>query len=178
MITYKELKKEVIYIKSLLLVIDLQKSFINNKTIDIVERVEKLIERNNYDYIAFTKFINDKNSNWYKILDYKGCISKEDQEIVVSTKNHDVFDKKIYSALTDDLKCYMKKNNISTLYLCGIDTDACVLKTALDLFENGYNVKVLEKYCMSCAGKQNHKKAIEILKRLIGKDNVIEKKNV
>ena len=32
-----------------------------------------------------------------------------------------------------------KENKIKDIYLCGIDTDACVLKTAIDLFENNYN---------------------------------------
>ena len=38
------------------------------------------------------------------------------------------------------------ENHIEQIYLCGIDTDACVFKTALDLFENEYDVYVLEKY--------------------------------
>ena len=98
--------------KSLLLIIDLQKNFINNETENCLKRIKKLLSSNKYNYIAFTK-------------------------------------------------------------LCGIDTDACVLKTALDLFDSGYNVKVIENCTMSHSGQENHYMAIHLLKKLIGKDNVI-----
>ncbi len=68
---------------------------------------------------------------------------------------------------------YISENNINYIYLCGIDTDACVMKTAVDLFENGLNVKVIENYCMSHSGKKIHKSAIKMLKKLIGNKNVI-----
>lgn len=68
---------------------------------------------------------------------------------------------------------YFWENNINYIYLCGIETDACVMKTAVDLFENGLNVKVIEKYCMSHSGKKFHKSAIKMLKKLIDNKSVI-----
>ena len=58
--------------------------------------------------------------------------------------------------------------------MCGIDTDACVLKTALDLFENNYDVKVIEDCSMSHSGIEYHNSAINMLKKLIGNQNVIK----
>ncbi|MEI3434494.1 MAG: hypothetical protein V8R26_05800, partial [Clostridia bacterium] len=52
----------------------------------------------------------------------------------------------------------IKENDVEQIYLC-LDfknTDACVLKTALDLFENNYEVYVLKEYCMSGAGQKIH----------------------
>lgn len=57
--------------------------------------------------------------------------------------------------------------------MCGVDTDACIMKTAVDLFENGLNVKVIENYCMSHSGKKFHKSTIKMLKKLIGNKNVL-----
>ena len=68
---------------------------------------------------------------------------------------------------------YLKENKIKDIYLCGIDTDACVFKTAIDLFENNYNVKVIEYYTMSHSGRRYHKFAIKMLKKLIGKDSIV-----
>ena len=65
-------------------------------------------------------------------------------------------------------------NNIETIYLCGIDTDACVLKTALDLFENKFDVKVIEDCSMSHSGIEYHNSAINMLRKLIGNQNVIK----
>lgn len=158
---------------SLLLVIDVQKNFINKKTRNIPSRIENLIQKNKFNYIVFTKFINDKDSNFYKVLNYKGCMTEEDRRIVIDTKDNRVLEKRTYTALTPELMTYLKENKIKDIYLCGIDTDACVLKTAIDLFENNYNVKVIEYCTMSHSGRRYHKSAIKMLKKLIGKDSII-----
>ena len=40
---------------SLLLVIDMQEAFINENTEHLIEKVEKLIHSNHYDYVVFTR---------------------------------------------------------------------------------------------------------------------------
>lgn len=159
---------------TLLLVIDLQKNFINEETKYCHKKIKKLLDCNNYDFIAFTKFINDEDSNFYKTLNWKGCMTEEDRQIMVDTKDHKVFEKRTYTAFNKEFKDYIKDNNIDTIYLCGIDTDACVLKTALDLFDNDYNVKVIEDCSMSHSGYKMHESAINILKKNIGSNNVIK----
>ncbi len=156
-----------------LLVIDVQKDFINENTKPILLKIEKLVNSNQFKNIAFTRFINDVNSLWYKNLNYKGCLTKEQQQIAIDTKNYKIFDKKIYSSLNDELKRYLIENNIDEIYLCGFDTDACISKTALDLFENNYNVYVLKDYCMSHKSIELHNIYINNLARLIGKNKIV-----
>ena len=157
----------------LLLVIDAQPNFINENTKPILDKIKELIESNLYDKIAFTRFINDEDSIYYKKLKYKGCMTEETQKIVLDTKNYEIFDKKIYSSVNDEFEKYIKDNDINEIHLCGFDTDACVQKTALDLFEKNYNVFVLKDYCMSHSSKELHDVIIKNLKRLIGRNNVI-----
>ena len=159
--------------KKLLLVIDLQQSFIGGKTKKLPLRINRLINSDKFDYIAFTRFINDGNSLWFNKLSFDGCMNDEDRKIVIDTSDYKIFDKWIYTAVNDQLKKYIKDNNISEIYLCGLDTDACVFKTAIDLFESGYNVYVLKDYCMSNAGFIVHRLALNSLKRLIGKDSIV-----
>ena len=159
--------------KKLLLVIDFQKDFINDNTKDYISKIEKLINSNKYDEIVFTKFINNENSRWYKELNYKGCIDKQGQDIVIDTQEYKVFEKTSYSALNDELRKHIKENDIEQIYLCEFDTDACVQKTALDLFENNYELYVLKDYCMCSKGVELHNIIINNLKRLIGKDKII-----
>lgn len=157
----------------LLLVIDVQKDFINEHTKNILTKIKELVDSNKYDLIAFTRFINDENSIWYKKLNYKGCMTKEGQAIAIDTKNNKVFDKRIYTALNDELKQFIDENNIDEIFLCGFDTDACVQKTALDMFEQNYDVYILKDYCMSHTGEETHNAYINNMKRLIGRDRVI-----
>ena len=159
--------------KKLLLIIDIQKDFINENTSKTLDNIKSLIDSQKYDMIAFTRFINDEDSIWYKKLNYKGCMTKEQQEIVLDTKDYKIFDKRIYSALNNELKQFIKENNIDEIYLCGFDTDACVQKTAIDLFEQEYNVFILKDYCMCHKGKDLHDITINNLKRLIGKNSII-----
>lgn len=157
----------------LLLVIDVQNDFINNNTKDVKDRISELVNSKEYNYIVFIKFINNENSIWYKRLDYKGCLLSNGQEIAINTNYHKIINKNTYTALNDELKQFIDENNIDEIFLCGFDTDACVYKTALDLFENNYNIYVLENYTMSHKGLELHNIFINNLKRLIGKDNVI-----
>lgn len=159
--------------KKLLLVIDVQNDFINEHTKDTLIKIKELVNSNKYDLTAFTRFINNENSIWYKKLNYKGCMTKEQQAIAIDTKNNKIFDKKIYTAVNDELKDYVRENDISQIYLCGFDTDACIQKTAIDLFEQNYDVYVLKDYCMSHAGKEIHDLYIQNLSRIIGKNKIV-----
>lgn len=158
--------------RKLLLVIDVQNSFINEHTEKVAKDILTIINSKNFDDVVFTKFINEKNSRWYKELNYRGCLSKEKSNLFIDNNNYLVFEKKIYSAYSKKLEKYLIDNKIDVIYLCGLDTDACVLKTALDLFENNYKIKVLKKYCASHSGKRYHNYAIELLEKLIGKNNI------
>lgn len=159
--------------KSLLLVIDLQNAFINKHTKNLPKKINDLIDTKHYDDIIFTKFINSKDSIFVKKLKYNRCIDDSDKKIVIDTSNNKVFEKSIYSAVNDEFINYVNSNGIEEIYLCGIDTECCVLKTAFDLFELGYNVYVLKDYCGCTHGKIRHNNAINILKRNIGKKYIV-----
>ena len=157
---------------TLLLVIDMQKAFINPNTEYLIEKISNLINANQYNYIVFTRFINTNDSIYVRDLNYYGCIG-EDKELVIKPDNHKVIDKKVYSSLNSELKNYIIENNIAKIYLCGINTDCCVLKTAFDLFENEYDFYILKDYCASTNGTEKHNNALEILKRNIGNKRII-----
>lgn len=95
--------------KSLLLVIDLQKSFINENTKYLIDRINNLVNSSMYDYVIFTKFINKINSIWVKKLNYMGCLSDEDREIVLDTKDKMIFEKDVYTAYSKKISRLYKK---------------------------------------------------------------------
>lgn len=159
--------------KKLLIVIDVQQDFINEYTKPFCEKIEKLVKSHEYDDVIFTKFVNNSESLWYTKLNYKGCMDENGTKIVIDTDGNKVFEKASYTALNDELREYIKDNNIDSIYLCGFETDACVSKTSLDLFENNYDVHVLKDYSMTCEGLDNHNNEIRRLERLIGKNSVI-----
>lgn len=159
--------------KKMLLVIDLQKSFINPNTEFLISKIDSLVNSGSYDLVVFTKFINDNDSMWVKKLNYKGCISLEDRKIMIDTKDNIVLEKSLYTAYSDNLINLINLFKIDEVHLCGIDTECCVLKTAFDLFENGYDIKVLSGYSACTHGEESNKNALDIIARNIGKSNVI-----
>lgn len=158
---------------TLLLIIDLQKDFINEHTKDIIPKIECLISQNKFHKVIFTKFINSQDNICFKRLNYQGCMNEDGQKIVINTNNNKIIDKQIYSTFNEELEEYISNNNITKIYICGIDTECCVLKTAFDLFEHNYDVYILKDYCASIYGKDKHNNALEIIKRNIGLDKII-----
>lgn len=158
---------------NLLLIIDLQNEFINNNTKNAINDIQKLINSKKFDNILFTRFINNKNNPTYNKLNWKGCLDEESRNICIDTDKYDVMDKETYTAYNDSLKKYLKDNNIENIYLCGIDIECCVLITALNLFENNYNVFVLKDYVYSVNGESRKNNALEILKRNIGNNSIL-----
>ena len=158
----------------LLLIIDVQQAFINRYTKHIPNLIEEHIKNNKYNMIVLGKFINNPNSKFVKDLKWTGCIDKENTEIVL--KNHQdyaIIERTVYSAYNNKLDLILKKNNIKTIYLCGLDTYACILKTAIDLFENNYEVRIIKELCASSGGAKYHNYGIKLLERFIGRDNIL-----
>ena len=159
--------------KKLLLVVDVQNDFINDDTKVLLHKISNLIDSNKFDKIAFTRFINCNKSRFFKDLHYKRCLTKKGTAIAIDTKDYKIFNKTTYTALTEELRKYLKKEKIDQIYLCGLDTNACILETALDLFEQDYDFYILKDYCMSSSSKKLHNNAINNLKVLVGDKRIV-----
>ncbi|MBU3831079.1 MAG: cysteine hydrolase, partial [Candidatus Ureaplasma intestinipullorum] len=59
------------------------------------------------------------------------------------------------------------------IYLCGLDTDVCILATCLDLFINNYDIYLLSKLCGSDRGKAYHKAGLKSISHIITNKKLI-----
>jgi nicotinamidase-related amidase len=158
-----------------LFVIDIQNGFISENTKHIIQRIKSLLEQNIFEYVVFTRFMNTLDSPYVKYLNWHGLLSKPEQKIVdeIEPFANIIFDKIIYTACNAETLEFIKTNNIQKIFICGIDTEACVLKTAIDFFENNIIPYVLEYYSASNGGDTYHQAAIVVLSQLIGISNII-----
>lgn len=160
--------------KTALVVIDVQNYFVNDKTQELPEKIANYIEGNNFDFVLFTQFVNRKDSNFIKLLHWKKCFSAPDIDIDHRLKKfitkENLFTKTSYSIFKSStfLK-FLKKHNIKSILICGIDTDSCVLASAFDAFDLGYNVKVLKDLSDSHSGKDFHEVSMKIISKSIQK---------
>ena len=137
--------------KTALVVVDVQNYFANKHTTKIAKKISDFISehRQDFDFILFTKFVNKDDSNYVKLLNWEKCFSSPDTDIPSEfsefVDEDNVFIKTAYSAFKSKKFCsFLKMNNIKKLFLCGIDTDACIVATAFDAFDLGYEVKILK----------------------------------
>ncbi len=159
--------------KKILIVVDVQNYFVNELTQSIPEKIARHIKKVDYDYIIFTKFINKEGSNFFKLLNWRKCAKSPETDIhnslIFFTNKNNVFPKNSYSLFkARGLAGYLKRNGITSLYLCGIDTEACILASAFEGFDLGYNMKIIKELCFSHSGKSLHNSALEIMKKCIG----------
>lgn len=159
--------------KKALLIVDVQNGFVNDKTKHIPPLVEKL--QYNYDLVIATRFINLPDSPYRRLIKWNH-LSPDTDEIELAFKPKDgvvIKDKYIYTCIDDSFVALLKDNEIDAVDICGIDTDICVTKCAVDLFERDITPYVLKDYCATHAEADVQESALIILARYIGSSQII-----
>ncbi len=155
-----------------LLVVDVQRCFINDYTHHIPGRIARVIERGEFEPILFTRFINSEASGYRRILGWDECRDSPDIELAKEVSHFAdpdlTFSKPGYAGISDELATYLEAKQFAEVTIVGIDTDMCVLKVALDIFDHGIKPIVLADCCASTSGLQSHFAGLAVLARNIG----------
>jgi len=161
--------------KKALIIIDVQKGFINASTLKIVRNIRDYIKKHSrfYEVVIYTKYYNHKSSNFVKRFDWHGFMNKEQtnfaDEITEFINNKYVFIKDTYGSFVDNkLMNFLKKHKIQQVELAGFDTENCVLTFARDAFDRGFSVVVYKDLTASHSMPKLHRAALEIIKNNIG----------
>lgn len=150
-----------------LLVVDLQREFRDScgnyeRILDYVKG--NIRNKSKYDIVIALKCSNDMESSFVKYNAWKECLNGvEELEFTPDV----VLDKTSYG-----LANYSVLSKLNTYDIVGFNTDACVYKVAMDLFDRGYDFRVLTKYCYSSSGQEWHEIGIKTMKHLM-KDAII-----
>ena len=143
---------------STLLVVDLQKGFCKEK--NLAKDIIKLAKC--FDRVIATKFVNEDGGFYEKYLNYK-C---PDTDLVEGFKPDEVIEKKGYGTVIPSLA------GSSQVFICGLETEGCILKTALDFWDRGIRPIILTDYIAS-SDDVYHKVGLFLLERLIGEKNLV-----
>lgn len=165
----------------ILFIIDVQPIFLN--TINLKKIPNKIyfhILKNNYDYIFSFGFLNYKNSPFTRFWKWNKCMINSDESTLfynLKIKSNYILYKNTFSCYNDELLSILTKINFNKfkdkIFICGLDTDVCILSTCMDLFINNYNIYVLKKLCGSDKGYRYHKSGLKVLKHILGRDKLI-----
>jgi nicotinamidase-related amidase len=159
-----------------LLVVDVQRGFLNPHTEHIPGRVARLIEGGGHAPVLFTRFENPPGGPYHRFLDWHECVSGQDIDLAPALDRHAsperVFSKPGYAGLPDQLVELFDRHRVERVTIVGIDTDMCVLKVALDVFDLNIEPIVLVDCCASTAGLQAHLAGLAVLSRNIGPEQL------
>lgn len=156
-----------------LLIIDVQCGFISEKNKHIPHLIEEL--QYNYDMVIVSRFVNEEHSQFREILGWDG-FSPDSDEIKLAFKPRSgaiTSDRCRYSCVNRKLIDLLTSMGVDSVDICGFETDICVSKCAVDLFDRGIMPFVLKDYCGTTASNEMEKSSLQILARYIGKQHII-----
>lgn len=164
----------------ILIIVDLQKGFLVNKeNYRTKNNLIKILKKDYFDYVIATRFVNYDNSSFERLLNYKQLKTDDEKSLIPEIFEYadKIIDKTNYSCVNTGLLPLLIQGNNGAypqeVFVAGIDTDGCVLSTVVDLFNVNITPKVLIDCCSSTGGTEYHETAIKLLKRLIGKKQLI-----
>lgn len=158
-----------------LVVVDMQYGFMNSNTITVRDDIVKLLDESRFSHVIATRFENHPGSPWVKLMHWDRLVAASEQEILpeIQKKSTKIITKSKYSCVNNDFLNYVSNNRIERLFFCGVDTEGCVLMSAVDAFEHDLSCYVLSGYCASSFGDTAHQSGLRVIRNLIGANRVI-----
>jgi nicotinamidase-related amidase len=167
--------------RPVLVVVDVQNGFIREASRHVVPVIAELVDRwqaAGHD-VVFTRYFNFPGSQFERLFAWTSLQGSPETDIVPelaesAERATAVVDKQIYSLFTPEGEELVRRHGWTDLYICGIATESCVLKTAADAFERGdLTPWLLEDASASHAGPAAHEAGILVARRFIGPSQVI-----
>jgi nicotinamidase-related amidase len=157
---------------SVLVVVDVENGFVNDNSRHVVEPVVNLVSqwKQAGGDVVFTRFVNEPGGQYERLISWSKVTDAPETNIVDELAPHAevIVEKNFYSFFNDEGRTLTAEHGWRTFVICGIATDSCVLKTAIDAFELGYTPIVVTDAVASHAGDDVHKAGLHLIGRNIG----------
>ncbi|MGW0506056.1 cysteine hydrolase [Micromonospora sp. NPDC003241] len=162
-----------------LVVTDMQNGFVREQSAHIVPVVVDLVrrwQRAGADTL-FTRYLNYPNSPFERFFDWRKLQSSPEIDIIPQLepflRSGTILDKIIYSPFTEQGAKLIADRGWTDLYFCGIATESCVLKGAVDAFERNLTPWLIVDASASHAGAEAHNAGLLVARRFIGASQLI-----
>ncbi|MGH3695882.1 MAG: cysteine hydrolase [Pseudonocardiaceae bacterium] len=163
------------------MVVDAQNGFITEHSRPVVPVIVDLVRRwqTAGGDVVFSRYLNYAGSPFERLIGWTKMTNEPETDIVTELAPYvhsdtPVVDKHIYTLFTPEGTRLVNERGWTDLYICGIDTEICVLKTAVDAFEHNLTPWVLKDACASHAGSEAHAAGVFIAGRFIGGNQIID----
>ncbi|SCG38170.1 isochorismatase family cysteine hydrolase [Micromonospora halophytica] len=163
-----------------LIVIDMQNGFINDQSRHVIPKVVELVERWEATGrpVVFTRYHNYPDSPFERLIHWSKVQHAPETEIVPELAPHvprarAVIDKRIYSYFTSQGADLAVQEGWTDLVFCGVATESCVLKSAVDAFEREFTPWLVTDASASHGGPAAHDAGLLVARRFIGAGQLI-----
>lgn len=165
---------------AVLIVIDTQNGFVSAQSSPVIPVIADLVDRwqGAGGDVVFTRYLNYAGSPYERLIRWSKLKESPEIDIVPEltpyvSKSAAVVDKTIYSFFNEEGEALVRERGWSDLYVCGLDTESCVLKTVVDAFERDLTPRLIKDASASHAGQMAHDAGILVASRFIGADQII-----
>lgn len=170
---------------AVLVVVDVQNGFVREKSAHVVPVISGLVRRwqASGGDVIFTRYLNYAGSNFEKLFNWSKLMESPETDIVpelapCAEKATAVINKTIYSLFNEEGAALVREHGWTDLYICGIATESCVLKTAADAFELDLTPWLIEDASASHAGQAAHDAGLLVTSRFIGPNQIIKVREI
>ncbi|MEV5784558.1 isochorismatase family cysteine hydrolase [Streptomyces sp. NPDC052287] len=168
-----------------LLVIDVQRGFVNRHSGGVLPAIVRLVEgwRAAGAPVVLTRFHNAPGSPYETITGWTRLRTAEEQALVAElapfvSDAAALIDKAQASVFTPSGAEIIRDSGWTDLVLCGIDTDACVYDSAVAAYQSGYRPWIVTDACASSGGSKYHDAALLLAARNIGAAQLVTSEDV
>ncbi|MFY1703384.1 cysteine hydrolase family protein [Micromonospora sp. WMMA1923] len=166
--------------RAALIVIDMQNGFINDQSRHVIPKVVELVERWEAigGTVVFTRYHNYPGSPFERLIHWSKVQHPPETDIVPELSQHAtraraVIDKRIYSYFNEEGMDLAVREGWTDLVFCGVATESCVLKSAVDAFEQDFTPWLVTDASASHGGQFAHDAGLTVARRFIGAGQLI-----
>ncbi|MGC4809057.1 isochorismatase family cysteine hydrolase [Micromonospora sp. DT228] len=167
--------------RAALIVIDMQNGFINDRSRGVISKIVELVEHWEATGrpVVFTRYHNYPGSPFERLIHWSSVQHPPETDIVPELAQHAsraraVIDKKIYSYFSPEGAALAEEEGWTDLVFCGVATESCVLKSAVDAFERDVTPWLVTDACASHGGQAAHDAGLLVARRFIGAGQLIK----
>jgi nicotinamidase-related amidase len=165
--------------KAVLVVVDMQRGFVHPNSEHVVPRVVDLVRRwhGAGGALVFTRFHNWVGSPYEKFFQWSALMDPPQTDLIPELEPYLehalVVDKRLYTLFTAEGSKVIAGGGWTDVFVCGLTTESCVLKTAVDVFERDLAPWVVTDACATHAGERAHEAGLLVLRRFIGNNQLV-----
>jgi nicotinamidase-related amidase len=167
---------------SVLVLVDVQYGFVSPASAHVIPRIAEFTRQwadSGLPYIM-TRFINSPNSLFEQLIRWSAMMPGTPEIEIVDELTEmipgatAVIDKPTYSLFNEEGAEFVSRHGWRNIVVAGLDTESCVLKTAVDAFELGLVPWVAEDLVYSHAGQFAHDAGLLVTGRFIGRGQIVQ----